>query len=56
MVSDENTKTLKSFEALDDAVNWLYLNGFKESARNLNDTHSNVQGNEQGNHCNAHKL
>jgi|TARA_R110000824_G_scaffold203371_3_gene387816 hypothetical protein len=36
MVSDENTKTLKSFEALDDGVNWLYLNGFKESARDLN--------------------
>ena len=36
MVSDENTKTLKGFKALDDAVNWLYINGFKESARDLN--------------------
>tara|TARA_R110002020_G_scaffold121957_1_gene277141 strand:+ start:1326 stop:1520 length:195 start_codon:yes stop_codon:yes gene_type:complete len=36
MVSDENTKTLKCFKTIDDAVNWLFLNGFKESARQLN--------------------
>jgi hypothetical protein len=43
MVSDENTKTLKCFKPsatpriqIDAAVNWLFLNGFKESARELN--------------------
>lgn len=38
MVSDENTKRLMSFDSLDDAVNWLYLSGFKDSARELNNT------------------
>ena len=36
MVSDENTKALKSFESVDNAINWLYVNGFKDSARELN--------------------
>ena len=36
MVSVENTKTLMSFKTVDDAINWLYLNGFKGSAREMN--------------------
>ncbi len=27
---------LKSFKSWDDAINWLFLNGFKQSARDLN--------------------
>lgn len=36
MVSIEDTKTLLSFDNADKAINWLYLNGFKQSARELN--------------------
>ena len=35
MVSIEDTKTLMSFKTLDDAINWLYLKGFKKSARQI---------------------
>lgn len=37
-VSLEETKTFMTFESLDNAVNWLYLNDYKESARQLNKT------------------
>lgn len=36
MVSDENTKTLTAHKSIDDAINYLYLNGFKDSAREIN--------------------
>lgn len=36
MVSDEDNKKLLSFKTTDDAINWLYLAGFKETARTLN--------------------
>ena len=36
MVSDERTKTLRAFENLDACVNWLFLNGHKAVARELN--------------------
>lgn len=36
MVSNETNKTLKSFNSIDEAVNFLFFNGFKESARQLN--------------------
>ena len=35
-VSVEETKTLCSFKTIDDVVNWLYVNGLKESAREVN--------------------
>lgn len=36
LVSDEEIKTLHSFADVDDAINWLWLNGEKEAARALN--------------------
>jgi len=36
IVSVESTKTLMSFKSLSEAINWLYLEGFKKSARQLN--------------------
>ena len=36
MVSFEDTKTLTSFCNVDSAVNWLYLAGYKLTARKLN--------------------
>ena len=36
MVSFEDTKTLTSFSTVDSAVNWLYLAGYKLTARKLN--------------------
>ena len=36
LLSDEETKTLHSFRNIDDCVNWLWLNGEKEAARELN--------------------
>lgn len=36
LVSDEATKSLKSFMDLDEAINWLYLRGHKEAARYFN--------------------
>lgn len=35
MLSDEATKTLREFNTKGDAVNWLYLSGFKDAARAL---------------------
>lgn len=36
MVSLEDTKTLLSFDTLDDAINGLWLSGHKQAARQLN--------------------
>ena len=36
MVSFEDTKTLLSYDCLDDAVNSFYLKGYKQTARALN--------------------
>ena len=36
MVSFEDTKTLSSFPNVDSAINWLYLAGYKITARKLN--------------------
>ena len=36
LVSNENTKELKQFSTTDDAINWLFFKGFKDSARQLN--------------------
>ena len=36
LLSDEETKTLRSFPDIDHCVNWLWLNGEKEAARELN--------------------
>lgn len=35
-LSDENTKTLRHFQDIDQCVNWLYLNGHKDAARAVN--------------------
>jgi len=37
MLSYEDTKTLQAFDTLDDVINSLFLNGYKEQARELND-------------------
>lgn len=36
LLSDENIKRLRQFNSIDDCVNWLYLNGDKDAARQLN--------------------
>jgi hypothetical protein len=36
MLSDESTKTLRSFIDPDECVNWLFVNGDKPAARALN--------------------
>lgn len=36
LVSVESRKELRVFKDIDSAVNWLFLSGFKESARQLN--------------------
>ena len=39
LVSDEYSKgkhTLWSFDLVDDAINYLFINGFKQSARDIN--------------------
>ena len=36
LLSDESIKKLYSFKTIDQAVNWLYLNGYKDAARALN--------------------
>lgn len=36
MVSHESTKNLESFPTVDDAINGLFLTGFKQAARELN--------------------
>ena len=35
MVSFEDTKTLLSYDCIDDAVNSLYIKGYKETAKTL---------------------
>tara|TARA_R110000796_G_scaffold10221_2_gene34161 strand:- start:1423 stop:1632 length:210 start_codon:yes stop_codon:yes gene_type:complete len=42
MVSFEDTKTLTSFSSVDSAINWLYLAGYKLTARKLNKLNSEV--------------
>ena len=36
MASDESRKRLLSFPDVDACVNWLFVNGHKEAARDLN--------------------
>lgn len=36
LLSDEDNKSLKIFDNVDDTVNWLFLNGYKTAARALN--------------------
>lgn len=36
LLSDENVKQLQSFKTTDDAINWLFLNGYKDAAYALN--------------------
>lgn len=36
MLSDEGSKTLRHFTDIDQCVNWLYLNGDKPAAREIN--------------------
>ena len=36
MVSFEDTKTLLSYDCIDDAINDLYIKGYKEAAKTLN--------------------
>lgn len=36
MLSDEQTKQLRSFADWDSCINWLYVNGHREAARALN--------------------
>lgn len=43
LISNENNKKLLSFIDSDKAINWLYVNGFKESARVIN---SKIKGDE----------
>jgi hypothetical protein len=37
LLSDESTKTLRSFPDVDRCINWLFLNGEKDAARALNE-------------------
>lgn len=36
LLSNESTKQLRSFKDADACINWLYLNGEKDTARALN--------------------
>jgi hypothetical protein len=36
LLSDEQEKYLREFPTVDDAINWLFLNGYKEDARAFN--------------------
>jgi hypothetical protein len=36
LLSDESLKRLYSFNTIDQAINWLFLNGHKDAARALN--------------------
>lgn len=42
LLSDENKKILREFKTIDDCVNWLFFNGYRDAARNLN---KHVKGN-----------
>lgn len=35
MLSDERNKELRQFETIDDAINWLWVCGNKETARGI---------------------
>lgn len=43
MVSKEEAKTLLAFPSIDDAINALYLTGYKATARKLNDIKGEVK-------------
>ena len=36
LLSDEDNKQLRYFKSWDDAITWLYLNGYKEAAMAIN--------------------
>ena len=36
MLSNETAKQLRQFKTIDDAINWLFMNGDKPAARALN--------------------
>lgn len=36
LLSDEQEKHLREFPSVDDAINWLFLNGYKDDAREFN--------------------
>jgi len=36
LLSDESVKKLRQFSTVDDAINWLFINGHKDAARALN--------------------
>lgn len=36
LLSDEDNKKLRSFKTMNDAINWLFMNGHKDAARALN--------------------
>ena len=36
LLSDEKVKHLRSFRDADDAITWLYLEGYREAARAFN--------------------
>lgn len=42
LLSDENSKKLRSFSTIDDCINWLFVNGFKDAARALNNLKNEV--------------
>lgn len=42
MLSDESVKKIREFETMDDCINWLYVNGFKDVAKSL---HKHVKDN-----------
>lgn len=48
MASDESTKTLLAFPDVNDCVNWLYLNGHKDTARSLNAAWKRKRGHRAG--------
>lgn len=37
LLSNESEKRLRQFKTTDDAVNWLFVNGHRDTARALND-------------------
>lgn len=41
LLSDEKNKKLHSFKTIDDAINWLFISGYKEAARALNKSKGN---------------
>lgn len=41
LLSDEEEKKLREFKTIDECINWLFINGYKEIARALNKHKSN---------------